>query len=139
MYYSRQTSKEEQRYHSYELETIAVVDSLKHFRIYLIGIQFKVVTDCNAIRTTLCKRDLVPRIGRWWLAIQEFTFDVEYRPGLKMAHADALSRNPINQTVDVLSVNINEVNITNNDWVLHAQLMDEVQVSNRGAKESTYR
>ncbi|KAK9754786.1 RNase H-like domain found in reverse transcriptase [Popillia japonica] len=76
MYYSRQTTKEEQRYHSYELETMAMVYRLKAFRIYLMGIQFKVVTDCNAIRTTLTKRDLVPRIGRWWLAIQEYKFDV---------------------------------------------------------------
>ncbi|KAK9693072.1 RNase H-like domain found in reverse transcriptase [Popillia japonica] len=94
MYYSRQTTKEEQRYHSYELETMAMVYTLKAFRIYLMGIQFKVVTDCNAIRTTLTKRDLVPRIGRWWLAIQEYKFDVEYRAGHKMSHADALSRNP---------------------------------------------
>ncbi|KAK9679001.1 Integrase core domain [Popillia japonica] len=49
-----------------------------------MGIQFKVVTDCNAIRTTLTRRDLVPRIGRWWLAIQEYKFDVEYRAGHKM-------------------------------------------------------
>lgn len=33
MYFSRQTSKEEQRYHSYELETLAVVASLKAFHL----------------------------------------------------------------------------------------------------------
>lgn len=116
LYYSRQTSKQEQMYHSYELETMAVVDSMKHFRVYLIGIEFTVVTDCNAIRTTLNKRDIVPRVGRWWLSIQEYTFNVEYRPGHKMAHADALSRNPI-------SVNI--VNINEKDWILNAQMADE--------------
>ena len=97
LYYSRQTSKEEQRYHSYELETLAVVDSFKHFRP-LLGSHFKVVTDCNALRTTLVKRDLIPRIGRWWLSTLEYDFEVEFRPGTKMAHADALSRNPVEST-----------------------------------------
>lgn len=120
MYYSRQTSKEEQRYHSYELETIAVVDTLKQFRIYLIGITFKIITDCNAVRTTFCKRDLVPRIGRWWLAIQEYTFEIECRPESRMSHADALNRNAADGDLQLSY----EVNV-NGDWVLHAQKIDE--------------
>lgn len=64
--YSRQTTKEEQRYHSYELETLAVINSLR-FRVYLLGLKFKIVTDCNALRTAMTKRDLIPRIGWWWL------------------------------------------------------------------------
>lgn len=122
MYYSRQTTKEEQRYHSYELETLAVVNTLKNFRVYLAGINFKVVTDCNAIRSTLNKKDLVPRIGRWWLAIQEFDFQVEYRPGQRMSHADALSRNAI--LADDSTIFVNTVNINEDDWILHAQLKD---------------
>ncbi|CAK1593412.1 unnamed protein product [Parnassius mnemosyne] len=61
-YYSRQTSVEEQHFHSYELETLAVVMSLNRFRVYLLGVQFKIVTDCNALRTALTKTDLVPRL-----------------------------------------------------------------------------
>lgn len=93
-YFSRQTTPEEHHFHSYELETLAVVSSLNRFRVYLLGIEFKVVTDCNALRTTLTKRDLIPRIARWWLLVQEYTFTIEYRPGAQLAHADALSRNP---------------------------------------------
>lgn len=123
MYFSRQTTKEEQRYHSYELETLAVVNIMKHFRVYLIGIKFKVVTDCSAIRTTLTKRDLIPRIGRWWLSIQEFTFEVQYRPDVKMAHVDVLSRSPICQDIfldgnQIIATNL--VNINHEDWVLTA-------------------
>lgn len=92
-YYSRQTTETEQRYRSFELETLTVVVSVRQFRIYLFGILIKVVTDCNAIRATLTKRNLISRIGRWWLATQELDFTVEYRPGPRMAHADALSRN----------------------------------------------
>lgn len=124
LYFSRQTNKHEQVYHSYELETMAVVESLKQFRIYLIGIEFKVITDCNAIRSTLSKRDLIPRIARWWLSIQEYTFTVEYRPGHKMLHADALSRNPVNVVDNQPDTFVNLVNINEKDWVLNAQLSD---------------
>lgn len=93
-YYSRQTSPEEQRFHSYELETLALVVALQKFRVYLLGNSFKVVTDCNAIRSTMTKRDLIPRVARWWISMQEYDFSIEYRPGTKMAHVDALSRNP---------------------------------------------
>lgn len=46
---------------------MVVGELLKHLRIYLIGIEFNVITDCNAIRTALNKWVLVPRTGRWWL------------------------------------------------------------------------
>ena len=41
-YYSRKTSPEEQRYHSYNLETLAIVEALKKFRVYVLGIKFNV-------------------------------------------------------------------------------------------------
>ncbi|CAK1604134.1 unnamed protein product [Parnassius mnemosyne] len=90
-FFSRVTTNEERCYHSYELETLAVVESLKRFRIYLTGIPVKIVTDCAALRTTLVKKDLIPRIARWWLTIQDFDLEIEYRPGERMKHVDALS------------------------------------------------
>ncbi|XP_076278315.1 uncharacterized protein LOC143208116 [Lasioglossum baleicum] len=47
-YASGKTNPCEEKYHSYELEVLAVVKSLKKFRVYLIGIPFKVITDCQA-------------------------------------------------------------------------------------------
>lgn len=116
-YYSRQTSDTERKYHSYELETLAVVESLKKFRCYLLGITFTVITDCNALRATSEKKNILPRIARWWLQLQEYSFVVQYRPGDRLKHADALSRNP----VPVESV----MRITVADWVLSGQLTDD--------------
>ena len=102
-----------------------MVEALKKFRIYLIGVQFRVVTDCSSLRYTLLKRDLVPRIARWWLTIQEFDFTIEYRPGTKMAHVDALSRS-LNETTSFEgTLNVNLVNIAEDDWVQSAQLQDQ--------------
>ncbi|KAH0811943.1 hypothetical protein GEV33_010848 [Tenebrio molitor] len=113
-YMSRQTTDPETRYHSYELETLAVYEAVKRFRNFLFGRHFVIVTDCNAMRLTWQKRDLTPRVGRWWLAMQDFDFEVEHRPGCQMVHVDSLSRNP----VPVGSVNTN-------DWVCGVQYHDE--------------
>lgn len=128
-YFSRVTSAEEKHYHSYELETLAVVESLKRFRIYLTGIPVKVVTDCAALRTTLIKKDLIPRIARWWLAIQDFDLEIEYRPGERMRHVDALSRNPVPSCV---------LMIDNSDWLITLQMQDdEVQSILRQLREQS--
>lgn len=95
-YYSKVTQGAESRYHSYELETLAVVKALQHFRHYLIGIHFTVVTDCNALKLTQKKKDLLPRVARWWVYLQDYDFELQYRKGSMMSHADYLSRNPVN-------------------------------------------
>lgn len=43
---------------------VVVVESFRRFKVYLIGVRFKVITDCNALRGKLLKRDLVPSIDR---------------------------------------------------------------------------
>lgn len=96
-YYSRKTTDDEQKLYSFDLETLAVVASLHHFRVYLLGIKFKiiaVISDCNALRATLTKRDLIPRVARWWIQFQEYNCEIKYRPGLRMMHVNTLSRNP---------------------------------------------
>lgn len=75
------------------------------------------------MKTASSKRDLVPRIARWWLQIQEYTFEVEYRPGKRMQHVDALSRNPV-PNVQPPDENL-VLNIEEADWILSAQLSDQ--------------
>ncbi|CAF4783235.1 unnamed protein product [Pieris macdunnoughi] len=100
-YFSKSTQGAESRYHSYELETLAVVRALQHFRHYLIGIAFKIVTDCNSLKLTEHKKDLLPRVARWWVYLQDLNFTLDYRKGVLMQHADFLSRNPPLSTANV--------------------------------------
>lgn len=55
-YMSQRTTDNESRYHSYELETLAVVRAIKHFRHYLYGRKFKVITDCNFLKASSHKK-----------------------------------------------------------------------------------
>jgi len=91
-YFSKRTTDTESRYHSFELETLAVIYALRRFRIYLYGIRFKIVTDCASLKLTLEKRDINPRIVRWAIELMQYDYVSEHRPGAKMQHVDALSR-----------------------------------------------
>ncbi|KAK9728530.1 RNase H-like domain found in reverse transcriptase [Popillia japonica] len=91
-FYSKRTTDAESRYSSYELECLSIINSLKRFYIYLHGIPFKILTDCDSLRMTLNKKDVVPRIMRWVLYLENFNYKLEHRPNNKMVHVDALSR-----------------------------------------------
>lgn len=126
LYFSRKLTTAEAKWHSFELETLAVLETLKRFRVYLLGKEFKVKTDCQSLKMASEKRDLVPRIARWWLQLQEFTFNVEQRAGTKMLHVDALSRNPVEPAGQSATLSEHYVlRIQPEDWVLAMQMTDD--------------
>lgn len=92
---SRKTKSEERNYTSYELEVLAIVEALKKFRIYLLGLRFKIVTDCAAFQRTINKRELTSRIARWALLLEDYDYSIEHRSGTRMKYVDALSRYPV--------------------------------------------
>ncbi|XP_018377468.1 PREDICTED: LOW QUALITY PROTEIN: uncharacterized protein K02A2.6-like [Trachymyrmex cornetzi] len=91
-FWSQRTTPTEAKYHSFELECLAVVYALKRFHVYLAGSKFKIVTDCDSFRLTLNKKDVNPRISRWALFLQNYDYNIVHRPGKRMSHVDALSR-----------------------------------------------
>jgi len=133
-YYSKCTTLAESKYHSYELETLAVLNAIKHFRHYLTGRQFTVYTDCNSIKESQDKADkesgqCTPRVHRWWSFMQLFEFIVEYRKESQMAHVDCLSRNPVAVEVQpntnkVVEVRVELATITHK-WLVSEQQRDE--------------
>ncbi|KAK9692728.1 RNase H-like domain found in reverse transcriptase [Popillia japonica] len=101
-YMSKKTTRAERKYCSYELEVLAIVEALKKFRIYLLGHNFKIITDCNAFQKTMHKKELTTRVARWALLLEEFNYQIEHRSGSRMRHVDALSRYPIMQITEAL-------------------------------------
>lgn len=100
-YFSQKATTAEAKYHSFELETLAIIYALRRFRVYLEGISFKIVTDCNSLTLTLNKKTLNPRISRWALELENYNYTIEHRKGTNMGHVDALSR--CNQIISVVS------------------------------------
>lgn len=49
-FFSKRISAAEAKYHSFELECLAAVYAIQRFHIYLAGIPFKILTDCDSSR-----------------------------------------------------------------------------------------
>lgn len=92
-YMSKKTTDAERKRHSYELEVLAIVRALEKFRHFLLGIDFTIITDCNAFAMTMRKKEVTAKIWRWAAILEEFNCKIEHRAGDRMRHCDALSRN----------------------------------------------
>ncbi|GFV95870.1 retrovirus-related Pol polyprotein from transposon 17.6 [Trichonephila clavipes] len=92
---SKKTNTAEEKYYSHELEVLAIINALKKFRVYLLGQHFKIVTDSSAFQITMQKKDLITRIARSALLLEEFVYELEHRAGSRMKHVDDLSRYPV--------------------------------------------
>ena len=111
-YASRSLSPIEKRYGVTELETLAVVWAVTHFRAYLYGHDVIVITDHSAVRAVLQTPSPNGKHARWWsrvFGIGAKSLQIVYRAGRENAGADALSRNPtgpppVESTVDDASV-----------------------------------
>ena len=90
-YASKALSPREQKYSTTEKEAFAVVFGTAHFRVYLLGRHFKLVTDHSALRW-LHTMEAKGRLARWIMDLQEFDFSVAHRAGRIHNNADALSR-----------------------------------------------
>lgn len=89
-YFSKRTTDTESQYHSFELDVLGIANVLNRFHISLQGKQFKIVTDCNSITLTLNKKEIIPRISRWALVLQNYNYELIHREGNKMKHVDDL-------------------------------------------------
>ena len=96
-YASRLYSAAEKRYCVTRKELLAIVFFLKHFRQYLLGKSFVVRTDHAALQWLRKTPQPIGQQSRWLEILEKFQFNVEHRPGMKHANADALSRRPCRQ------------------------------------------
>jgi hypothetical protein len=91
-YASRKVAEAESKWAIRELEALAIIWGCEHYRPYLFGSQFTVRSDHHSLQWLM--RAGKGRLARWALRLQEFNFNIQYRPGRGNPHADALSRNP---------------------------------------------
>jgi len=91
-YFSRVLSKAERNYCVTRRELLAVVDSLKFFRHYLLGQKFLIRTDHVSLRWLMSFKDLEGQLARWMERLQQYEFEIVHRKGQIHRNADGLSR-----------------------------------------------
>jgi len=94
-YASRTLNDNEIKYDTYEKEALAIIYCVKHFRPYLYGRKFTLVTDHKPLLWFKNAQDANMRILRWRLKLAEYEYDMVYKAGKTNVNADALSRNPV--------------------------------------------
>ena len=96
-YASRMLSNAEKNYCVTRRELLAVIHYLKQFRVYLLGRKFKIRTDHAALQWLRKTPIPIGQQARWAEQLEEFTFEIEHRPGRKHTNADTMSRRPCRQ------------------------------------------
>lgn len=82
----------EKRYCQTEKEALALVWAVEHFKIYLLGKEFDLISDHKPLEIIFGPRSKpCARIERWVLRMQAYKYKVVYRPG-KDNIADSISR-----------------------------------------------
>ena len=95
-YASKRWSVAEAKKSVTEKELAAVIFGVKKFRFFLKGAHFLVVSDHKPLQYLLRKRNAAEHLRDKLLDLAEdYDFDIKYRPGQEIPHADALSRKPV--------------------------------------------
>ncbi|CAB3979472.1 Hypothetical predicted protein [Paramuricea clavata] len=89
---SKTFSGNELAWHTRDKEAFAFVYALGKFKHYLLGKKFIWYTDHRGLQWLRNTRDPRGIYARWLEEVEEFEFDIRYRPGAYNPHADALSR-----------------------------------------------
>jgi hypothetical protein len=90
--HSRKFTSAQENYMTTDQECLAIVDALKAFEIWLLGIPFTVITDHKALEYMMNADINSPRRMRWMEYMQRFDFRIQFQPGSTNILADALSR-----------------------------------------------
>jgi hypothetical protein len=91
-YASWQLRKHEAHYPIHDLELVAVVHTLKIWRLYLMGKRCELYTDHKSLKYIFTWSDLNLRQKRWLEPIKDYDLGINYHPGKANVVVDALSR-----------------------------------------------
>ena len=102
---SRFLNSVKDRYSFNELELLGVVWSVEHFKYYLCGKPFTVITDHRALlsimRENRANKSYNSRLTRWVDRRLQFDFTIDHLPGSKMGLIDYISRDPQQKAVNI--------------------------------------
>jgi hypothetical protein len=91
-YFSKILTKTERNYSTSEREMLAIVLAVEHFKEYIYGREFIILTDHEPLKFMSSTDAPAPRLARLQKRLNIYDFTIQYRPGKLNGGADALSR-----------------------------------------------
>ena len=93
-FFSKKLCPKKQSSSVYVKEMLAIAESVKKWRHYLIGNHFQIITDQQSLRGLLTSTCHTPEQQKWASRLIGYSFDILYRPGRHNQAVDFLSRLP---------------------------------------------
>ena len=90
--FNRSLQDAELNYSATDREFLALVESIKKFRSYVFGRRFTVFFDHKPLGPMLASAPANSRHARYLMTLEEYDFDLQYKPGNENATADIISR-----------------------------------------------
>ncbi|XP_042483120.1 uncharacterized protein LOC122063484 [Macadamia integrifolia] len=131
-FYSEKLNDAKRRYSTYDLELYAVIQVLRHWRHYLIGKEFILYTDHEALKHLHSQKSISQKHAKWVAYLQEFVFAMKYKAGKENTVTDALSRKVLTiNTFSAHAISIDQIRdeyASDKDFrVLYAELQQGEQ------------
>lgn len=133
-YYSYSMTEAERKYTPTELEMLAVLKAVRHFRYYIEFSEIEIISDHYALQHLKNMKIVNMRQARWILELSPYVNDIKHRAGKLMTVPDAISRmhmNIVNEEltklpkIDKKKVCIKEVNAEEENEVDNANTQSE--------------
>lgn len=103
----------QKKYPQLHRKALAIIFGVKKFHKYIAGRKFTLVSDHQPLREIFNESKAIPvandRLQKWAIYLSAYDYTIQYRKGSKLAHADALSRLPLNEENEIVHININTI------------------------------
>lgn len=130
---SRTLLDAETRYSGAELEVLAVVWGIRHYRMYVSNQYFEVFSDCKALQWLLQLQSPNSRLMRWKFELAAYDFKINHIKGKDNHVADCLSRYIIPSSTKSMNVLTRAQNLKqgNSDYKTPRQTIDSIKESKK--------
>ena len=133
-YASRFLNSLEEKYSVNELEIIGVVWAIEHFKYYLNGKNFTVITDHQALISALNasnrSKTSQSRLTRWIDRLIPFHFDIKHLAGSNMGLIDCISQNPVGLAIPPSAYDEEFVIASIRIFINNLEMIDNVILNN---------
>lgn len=117
-YFSRKLKPHEQKWPAIQLETYAILLAIRHYKTYLFGRKFTILSDCKSLNYLIKLESPANRLSRWLLELSNYDFTFEHIKGSENFLCDLLSRDVID------SINTVRTDVPSRDKFVEEQRKD---------------
>ena len=98
---SQKLNHQQRNWNTTEKECFAVVSSIKKWHHYVFGRDFIVKTDHHALCWLNRNHNSNPKLNRWRMLLQDYSFTIQHVKGKANCVADCLSRYPTDSPTEI--------------------------------------